>query len=393
MSLINIGVDNRDATYRYKMPPLQTKIEGRGNGIKTVIVNMTDVAKALHIDPAYPTKYFGIELGAQSKYNEKTERAIVNGAHTASDMQKMIEKFIQIFILCPTCKLPEIKMIVKSSIKIDCAACGYNGELKTPHKLAGYIIKYEEKEKATKKKGKKDGAKDDEESEDDEQAQAKVAPVKKPEEDEKKYEIFDTDTSKEAQRIRQQAEFEELKSKNAANREIETLLDTVKISGGAIDSPVTVLKIYLADPNRTYDQIAAELKRIAISRDLDDAHRVQTLVQALIDPTEPKTVKTQFAKHAKLLAHFTKKEERGATLLLNCIEDLTGVTERKLLKFVSPILMSLYESDVLSEDAITTWYNSPPESSWLVSKEVAQEIRVKAKPFIDWLQTADEEED
>jgi ribosomal protein L37AE/L43A len=64
-----------------------------------------------------------------------TERAIVNGQHMAPDMAKILEKFIDIFVLCPTCKLPEITMKVKkTSIKIDCAACGHNGALATMHK-------------------------------------------------------------------------------------------------------------------------------------------------------------------------------------------------------------------------------------------------------------------
>jgi translation initiation factor 5 len=37
-----------------------TKIEGRGNGIKTVIPNMSDIAKALARPPAYPTKCISI---------------------------------------------------------------------------------------------------------------------------------------------------------------------------------------------------------------------------------------------------------------------------------------------------------------------------------------------
>ncbi len=47
-----------------------TKIEGRGNGIKTVIVNAEDVSDALHRPVTHLVKYFGGELGAQSKYDK-----------------------------------------------------------------------------------------------------------------------------------------------------------------------------------------------------------------------------------------------------------------------------------------------------------------------------------
>ena len=49
---MNIGSANAgDAFYRYKMPRLEAKIEGRGNGIKTNIVNLVDISKCLGRPP------------------------------------------------------------------------------------------------------------------------------------------------------------------------------------------------------------------------------------------------------------------------------------------------------------------------------------------------------
>jgi translation initiation factor 5 len=94
-----------------------------------------------------------MELGTQTKFDEAADRAVVQGAHNAPDLQKSLEKFIEQFVLCPTCKLPEIKMKVKSSIKIDCAACGYNGALATTHKLTQFILKNPPTQKAAKAAG------------------------------------------------------------------------------------------------------------------------------------------------------------------------------------------------------------------------------------------------
>lgn len=48
---VNVNRGVSDTFYRYKMPKLIAKVEGKGNGIKTVIVNMADVAKALGRPP------------------------------------------------------------------------------------------------------------------------------------------------------------------------------------------------------------------------------------------------------------------------------------------------------------------------------------------------------
>merc|ERR1712039_1091731 len=92
-AMINIPSTNTDPAYRYKMPKLVSKKEGRGNGSKTCIVNMADVARALKRPPQYTTKWFGNELGAQSTYTNKEgegERAIVNGAHQTEVFQELL---------------------------------------------------------------------------------------------------------------------------------------------------------------------------------------------------------------------------------------------------------------------------------------------------------------
>lgn len=52
---MNIGKSD-DPAYRYKMPKLQSRTEGRGNGIKTVLVKASAVADALHRPCSYLPK-------------------------------------------------------------------------------------------------------------------------------------------------------------------------------------------------------------------------------------------------------------------------------------------------------------------------------------------------
>jgi len=154
-----------DPEYRYKMPAVFGKIEGSGNGIKTNIPNISDVALSLHRNPGEVTKFFGCELGAQTTYNEDTDRAIVNGAHTDDTLQKLIRVYIDKFVLCPNCNLPETDYKIKNEIIWHrCKACGAKEMVDMAHKLCNYILATDKKDKKSGK-GKTNGKKEEKKEE------------------------------------------------------------------------------------------------------------------------------------------------------------------------------------------------------------------------------------
>ncbi|GAX73568.1 hypothetical protein CEUSTIGMA_g1019.t1 [Chlamydomonas eustigma] len=180
----NIGAGNADdAFYRYKMPKLVAKVEGRGNGIKTNIVNNVDIAKALARPPEYVLKYYGCELGAQTNFEVKTGTSIVNGSHdnkkfTTDELRlsqskaqiktdsagyvlrllyhvnmlgEILEGFIKKYVQCYSCGNPETQVKVKKEdIKLKCKACGFVSDVDPRHKLNSYIIKNPPEEKMSK---------------------------------------------------------------------------------------------------------------------------------------------------------------------------------------------------------------------------------------------------
>lgn len=64
--MLNIPSTIEDPKYRYRMPKMQLKIQSKGNGIKTNIVNLTDVAKHLRTDAQFILKFFGFEKASQT---------------------------------------------------------------------------------------------------------------------------------------------------------------------------------------------------------------------------------------------------------------------------------------------------------------------------------------
>lgn len=146
MATLNIGGDPNDPSYRYKMPVIEVKIEGRGNGIKTIFLNINEIAKSLNRNVEYIMKWFGSELGSQSTINKDTNKNMciysINGCHSdLKKLQNILDQFIKKYVLCPRCKLPETYLtVVGSKIQYTCNACG-TVKIYNEHKFDKFIIK------------------------------------------------------------------------------------------------------------------------------------------------------------------------------------------------------------------------------------------------------------
>ena len=71
---VNIPRSVKDKHYRYTMAPLETKIEGSGNGIYCKIPNLKEVSGDLKREPIDILKFFGNKIFSFKKKEKKQEK-------------------------------------------------------------------------------------------------------------------------------------------------------------------------------------------------------------------------------------------------------------------------------------------------------------------------------
>ncbi|XP_032382111.1 eukaryotic translation initiation factor 5 [Etheostoma spectabile] len=381
---VNVNRSVSDQFYRYKMPRLIAKVEGKGNGIKTVIVNMVDVAKALNRPPTYPTKFFGCELGAQTQFDSKNDRYIVNGSHEANKLQDMLDGFIRKFVLCPECDNPETDLHVnpkKQTIGNSCKACGYRGMLDTRHKLCTFILKNppesteggsasvkKEKEKKNRKKDKENGSGSEAGNQENFDA---PNPVDGDDDDED----WAEETTEEAQRRRMEEISDHAKNLTLSEDLEKPLEERVNLFYNFVKHKKESKTIDGADK-----EILAEAERL-------DVKAMGPLILSELLFNE--NIRDQIKKYKRHFLRFCLSNKKAQKYLLGGFECVVKLHQNQLLSRVPIILKDLYDADLLEEDVIFAW--AEKVSKKYVSKELAKEIHAKAAPFVKWLKEAEEE--
>lgn len=406
-SVVNIRRDVDDKFYRYRMPLLNTKIEGKGNGIKTVIPNMADVARALSRPPTYTTKFFGCELGAQTSFDEKNDRYIVNGAHDANRLRELLDVFIDKFVLCKSCKNPETELVIlkagrSEDIIRDCKACGERTGVDMRHKLTTFILK---NPPVKVKKGKKrtnngDAAGgvggggdvtpengDDEASPDGAESDDELTKKIKAEAKE-----LNTDTALAKEDWSADTSPEAVKQRIKA---LEGGMAGVVLGGDDegsdedANSPYAVLGRWIEENRDTGDPkvFAVSIFKKAEELGIDKKHKtIVVLVQALFTTEVLAEIKNYSPLFVKMVT-----SEKHQKSLLGGIERLVGLTYPSLLPAVPKILMALYQDDVLDEEVVTQW--GTHVSKKYVDKETSKTVRKASEPFLKWLEEADDDDD
>ena len=394
-----------DPAYRYRMPKLQVKVEGRGNGIKTLLTNVIEVGASLAREPNEITKFFGCVLGSQTTF--AGDRHIVNGSHNANDLQKHLCKYIEAFVLCNQCKLPETHYKIKGGIiSQKCQACGNKDQVDMTHKLTTFILaQHKEAKSAAKAKGETKpkkandlsqagGARADSDNE-------TSSEIKKSSKKEKKDKSEPTSPTG--------AEVKEKKSKKSKSTATDGLTDVAAEEGTevaaedegednkqVIDECIESFRGWLvtngdADVTMKLEQLR-HMQQLYSLRACD---KIVIYIGAVC--TENILKGKEVEVHTLILSQFASSTIQQRQLIAG-FEWFCGCKHPSLLKFFPAVLMQLFEQEIIEEDVFLEWAadlirNEYTLDESMIQYDVLEQLRMHSQPFIKWLQEAEEEGD
>ncbi|KAK2961362.1 putative Eukaryotic translation initiation factor 5 [Blattamonas nauphoetae] len=372
----DIGGDGTDFAYRYKMEKLQTKTEGRGNGIKTVIPNFGAVSGDLHRSPHHLAKFFGAELGSISKYNDQTHGCTVNGSHTFEALRDVLNKFIRTFVLCAKCGNPETNMSISGKdLILTCQACGHQFRAAPGHKLTNAIVQEFKGKKGKGDKHEKEAQEDENEGSDtgivaDIDVEEAPAHSRHDRKHRSRREGKENDEDKEKRR-------KERSDKKKADKEI------------VVDPVTAELAKKMQDQSRAFQE---DKRQEAKERRSYRDHPMMVEFDKLFPLDAPLTQQEIESKKEQLLK---RKGQMGQLAILYALERqmMKRQGDESLQEF-NFVLNALYQNDICHEVNIRTWYQfSSLSHLYGIDKTTSEKVRNKCKDFIEFIEEEDKEEE
>ncbi len=318
-------------------------------------------------------------MGAQSKWDKTNDRAVINGKFEYPQFEQLLNDFIKKFVCCYRCHLPECSMTIDKheNVKLNCKACGHVSTVPPKEKMLTFVIK-NPPANTTKHVSSNAGAAKD---------VSEPAMVISKNDD---ADVWDTDVSEEAIRLRREEEglSGRIKELTMESEEDKKRKQAEEEEEGEIVPPTDVLKNFLKmKSDATPGQVLAAVRKIKEDYELSDKDAVCLMFESFFD----KDIEKQIPKRAPVLKSFVKGSS-AQKIILGYIEELCGVKETSLLVKIPKILLLFYENDILEEPVIVEWAEKK-KSRFVKDKGIVLKIREAAKPFVEWLQNAESEDE
>ena len=110
---------------RLELPRLMVNIIG----MRTIISNFNEVADVLDRDPQHILKFLTREMATAATYHES--RAIFQGKFHRDSFERLLQRYMESFVLCPVCKRPDTKLVRERRLSfLVCSAYGAKSSVK-----------------------------------------------------------------------------------------------------------------------------------------------------------------------------------------------------------------------------------------------------------------------
>ena len=324
-NLINI-IQGDDEFQRYKMPEVEIN---HSNKKFTIIKNSDIISKHLHMKEDILCKFISLEKNTNNKKNK------LNGLFEKIEIQKIIYDFIENFVLCDKCGLPELKhKAYDKNILNKCLSCGEKYLTKSNHKIKNYWSnKYPKK------------------------FNHKKFSTYQPEEN--NFQITLHDEKKHAEKL-------------------EYLLDENYASAVHLDE-IKSFSLFLEN-KYTDEQIYEKIKLLKLAYSLNQ-RKMSGMLFLLLDLSSFENLQGSIKKNSHIFRKFITDCEMFLKLFETLLEKHQYYLER------SYVLMNLlYDNEIFTEEQLIQWFDTQSYD------DLYNTFKSKSKVFIDWLKECNEYE-
>jgi len=104
---------------RFEVPKPRSSVIG----MRTTLHNFIEISDALNRDPQHLLRFLSKEMATSG--NTYGSRAIFQGKFSDETLKRLINRYVNEFVMCPVCKRPDTKIVKEERFHfMVCEACG-----------------------------------------------------------------------------------------------------------------------------------------------------------------------------------------------------------------------------------------------------------------------------